>query len=123
MLTEYLARGPRKYLPALETLLLVCLEKVLIGLEVGQHGHIAPEAVPAQLQDCKWQEFHHIEGGTHRTTTIFQKHWPDGLLCVECALLHVQHAATVGCAAFGKNEEGCILSCLLNEVLAITDGT
>ena len=121
VLAEYLASGPGKYLPALQALLLVRFEEVLVGLEVGQHGHVAPEAVPAKLEDCQRQEFHDVEGGTNCAAAIFQEHRSDGFFCIKRTLLHIEHATAISSAALSKYEEGSILSRLLNELLAIAN--
>lgn len=114
--------GPSDDLPALLALVLVCFKKILIWLEIWQHGQITPEASPTQLEDQQWKELHDVIGRTDRADLVLHVQRSYRFLGEKRPLLHVEDVFPIGRTAFGENEKRCILTRLLNHFLPISDG-
>ena len=97
-------------------------KQVFVRLEVRHHRDITLVACPAQLQNCKWQELHYVEGGMDCARSIRQVHRSDSLLGKESPFLQTEDTGPVGGAAFGENKEWRVLSSLFDQFLSVADG-
>ena len=122
-LAHKVSHGPSVNFPSLFTLVFMSLKQVFVWSEIWHDVDFDSASSPAQVHDCKRQEFHNIETQVDSSLRVFHECWSDCFLCKEGSLSEFEHSSSICGGTFRENEERRKLSCGFNEFLSVSDSS
>ena len=83
--------SPGVDLPSVVSFVTVCLEEIIVRLEIWHHVDFTFVKGPAQVKDDQRKELHHVKGRRHCVTSVLHEHWLHSLFGKECSFFKLHN--------------------------------